>query len=351
MVRSAYIRQGIKAIKLILSSWSVDLNKKIQLVKTYLLAGGTYQVSTWGLIPAIVYKRFHATILQAYRTITHQKFVPFSSSDCLTDDVVVSQFNLIAPMTIIRRARLALFGRVFAKNPALLCRTIEVLSTASKKKIQSSWMAQVLSDYSIMMGPEVSEPVDFTFLHLLKDVTGDPKHFLQRVRKFSISLFANLDVPCPAYKFNDPYVPSQPVSDEFRCDTCDRLFDTKQKLSVHLAVNHHIYDSLYFHLNTTHCLFCMREFHSMPRLYSHLRYRSNICKANYECDDPPLSYDEVHSMFVKNRAHNRTLRLSGCRPTYAQNPSFRVPGPLPMPSILPSRSSPHHILGFGRNKS
>eukprot|EP00973_Karenia_brevis_P029612 4084913-Karenia_brevis.AAC.1 len=64
---------------------------------------------------------------------------------------------------------------------------------------------------------------------------------------------------------------------------------------------------------------------------------------------PLLSKKEADELDARDHEVNRGLYAQGKKLAYARQPCIRVPGPLPLLTVLPARPSQHHALGAGRN--
>ena len=89
-----------------------------------------------------------------------------------------------------------------------------------------------------------------------------------------------------------PPVPDNNNLGEFTCIVCQKAFPSRQQQSVHAFAAHGVKDVIGLYVNTTHCIICLKEFHTRARLLQHIAYRSdrtNICRLNYFDTDPVLT--------------------------------------------------------------
>ena len=174
-------------------------------------------------------------------------------------------------------------------------------------------------------------------------VAQNNKEFIKLVRLYASSQFANLDVPLNFPKYAEPSTVS------LKCDVCQKSFDTVQKLNLHKFKAHNIKDPIYRYINGTHCIVCMREFHTRTRLINHVRYRSHVCRTNLLLGGPLISWSQVEELDYEDQAFKRDLHSKGARAHHVVAPAFRLQGPIPALLIDNDCVSNHHLLGVGHN--
>ena len=89
--------------------------------------------------------------------------------------------------------------------------------------------------------------------------------------------------------------------EEFKCDSCDASFPTEVQKYSHMCKKHGYVNPLRRKVITTHCVSCMRCFHTRSRVFAHVAYRSKTCKAYYlqHVEDAPK---EAYEHFCCGRA-------------------------------------------------
>ena len=96
---------------------------------------------------------------------------------------------------------------------------------------------------------------------------------------------------------------------------------------------HKIKSMLRNKIETTHCLYCLKEFTTRTRIHDHIAYRSKCCLnyylANVSDCDPTL----VEALEVSESARVKALRATGRRDLFHPVRAFVLPGPHPQPPI------------------
>ena len=335
--KAGYIRSSVKSLRRVLCCPHVPLRRKLTCIQAHLLAGGLYISGTWSHIPNLAYNKLFHSILYAYRMATNNLYNPVNVQRIFSDSDLVSEFNLIAPMSMIRSNRITLFHRIIVKGPPLLNNLIIFM-----QDVNYGWIDCIKSDLS--------------WLSLSGDLSGDSRSLSQMadsiragfplsrvVKKFAISSFANIIVPNSLPQF------AEPIQHPCQCADCDKHFSSYQRMMVHRSRKHDYLDPINCYVSSNHCPICMLYFHSRVRVLNHIKYRSFVCKANLLLAGPILLDADARALDVAQREQNRVLYASGLRAHAATLPVFRLQGPLP-PSILPANITPseHHLLGNGR---
>ncbi len=138
--RCGIMRVETAKFRSLLRNSQLPFLKKNHSIQAYLLSKGTFQCSTWVYLPVIHFKRFHGCILGMYRDAMGY-YSPVGLNDLFSDDDLLFEHSLIAPMTMIRQARLLLFSRVLLKQPPLIMELVLSLSTSA-----NSWVSGLLGD-------------------------------------------------------------------------------------------------------------------------------------------------------------------------------------------------------------
>ena len=100
------------------------------------------------------------------------------------------------------------------------------------------------------------------------------KTFFKGVRLFCRSPFANLVMDAHS-------TPTAKASPDIRCDLCNATFDSSQQLGIHRFNVHSVKPEWGRFADSTHCIVCLREFHTKERVLNHIRYRSVVCRTNH----------------------------------------------------------------------
>ena len=110
----------------------------------------------------------------------------------------------------------------------------------------------------------------------------------------------------------------EPVAEHWPCYECGRFFDSHHSWSTHSrACIGHI-SPTWRAIWATHCVSCMQEFHTVPRLQQHLRHTSPRCMELAAANLPPPP-PELRRALLQVRSAQRlpAIRLAGPLPAWA----------------------------------
>ena len=191
----------------------------------------------------------------------------FSTKDVsylVSDNDIVYKYNLVNPMTLIRRGRLSLLARVLRKSPPHI---IE-LATRTASFI-SGWAYAVSADCMWLdgcggFGGAFKYQLDFS--QWVTELGHDPVGFNKKVSRFCASPYANVSTHRV-----DQLAPAVAGVSPLRCHVCGQPENSEQQLRLHLFKRHHIKDSIHRYADTTQCTICLKEFHHRENLINHLK--------------------------------------------------------------------------------
>ena len=178
------------------------------------------------------------------------------------------------PSTILKYARLSLFGRICVKSLVYLFSMVSALLS-----YHESWTNLVVSDLVWLTNcPAYAANVSASFDQWCLEIRDNYRRFKTQLSKYAKLRIANIP-PDPISKIPDCSGLSTCIPLE--CSECGTCFNTLQKLSLHLFKKHGIRNlwRRYVHEHT-HCPVCLRSFWTRERLINHIRYRSVVCKHN-----------------------------------------------------------------------
>jgi len=340
--RCAIVCTACKSFSHIFKNELVSDSKKVSVVRAYLVSKGAHNCSTWPALPPHLSAKFHHAIMSVYRkalglTVSaanaHLPIVP--------DDEIISEYGIVAPLNLIRCARMQLFVRILMKSPTdLLEILLSTIDYCPKKRSSNPWSAEVLNDFKILALH------DRRFSGSLRDIIvnlpsiPNPSRI---VRRLMYNEFANLDVPNASVKPPRHLIP-------MNCYLCDKVFPSFQQLSLHQFKAHGIKNLVRRYVDGVHCTVCLLYFHTRERLINHISRRSKVCKAVILSSPPIIDEQQSLALDEAEKSDNRKLYSTGMRRHTAKSPAFRLPGPIN--KVHPLRAptySPHHPLGLGRN--
>ena len=97
-------------------------------------------------------------------------------------------------------------------------------------------------------------------------------------------------------------------------DGCNVAFDTFAGLRAHQATAHKMYNPIRYRLDTTRCLSCDKQFHTISRAYKHVAYGNPVCKAFYLARDPILDNDKVEDLMLREQKAKKALGIKQIAP-------------------------------------
>ena len=160
---------------------------------------------------------------------------------------------------------------------------------------------------------------------------------LRNIKKFIIIPFANiLTNACTP-------VGAAVVSANIQCTEpgCTNVEDSYQQHKLHLFSAHGIKDPIGRYVSGTHCVICLKDFHTRVRIINHHKHRSKICADKLlTTREIFLSVEEAKELDIAERARNRELAHIGRRSHFAKIPQIQLVGCLPACLMLDSRGRP-----------
>jgi hypothetical protein len=248
------------------------------------------------------------------------------------------------PSTILSASRLQLMCRIACKAPPVLLDL--VCDCALDPRMTRGWSCQVWKDLRwLALSDKFGDIASGGFKGWLSYAKACPKFFKREVKRFARLRIANIEHGSSGKPAVDNAVPSH------ACDLCEKSFASFQQLSLHRFKLHGAKNCWRLYVGEdTHCRVCLKLFWNRERLINHIRYRSSICKYNVQFRGFRCSEEEA--VLIDQRLSAEYVRLygSGKRRHTVQEPVIRLQGPM-LPVMIPegSKTSPHHILGFGHN--
>ena len=209
--------------------------------------------------------------MELYRDVSGHYYGNRLDKPILSDDDLLYQYELMSPETIIRLARLSLFGRICVKAPAILSKLV-----CDMQVFSSGWTASVMSDLKwLQLDPSFESGKDFAIGEWIDYVGQYHKQFKKLIMKFSRTRIANV---APVKSDQAELTLGESL---FTCSSCSYQTNTNQKLSLHLFKSHGIKNMWRHYIgDRIHCSVCLKLFWTRERLLNHVRYRSKICKYN-----------------------------------------------------------------------
>lgn len=322
--------------------------KKIGVVQAYMLSKGIFQCGTWPMLPDVLYKRFHTTILNVYRNATGSYFKLAKDADggvgvdvssiFNDDDDVICQHGFICPRTMLRLARLSLLCRIIRKSPPGL---LELIRAQAATRPKRGWVSSLHDDFLWLRHCEdFMQCKSFDVSPWLDHLGHDINASLSKIRKFCHSPFANIMAnwaDAPVLK-----VFAAPI----QCQVCGHTSKSHQAHAVHLASKHAIKCKFRRFVDGPVCRIRLKNFGTRVRCINHAK-KCLVCKMNLLIRGPVISQAEADELNAAECQRNVKLYAAGRRSHHAEVPCIQGCGPL-LP-IIASQPSSHHALGVGHN--
>ncbi len=141
------------------------------------------------MTPAL-YGKNHSAVAQVYRIATKNVFDPAAVNSMFSDADLISEYGLVSPMSIIRYSRLSLFARIAGKSPLCL---VDLLKTVWGDCF--GWVQALRSDFKwLYYSGLLISPAEDISSHF-DAIAVDYRSFVRSVRRYSLTKFANFDVP------------------------------------------------------------------------------------------------------------------------------------------------------------
>jgi bacterioferritin-associated ferredoxin len=113
-----------------------------------------------------------------------------------------------------------------------------------------------------------------------------------------------------------------------RCDVCNAVFDSKQKLALHRFKEHDRARSVRQYAVGSQCIACLHHLFSRDRLVCHLAEKSARCRQLWYMQCPPLSSREHDDNINSIRLETADLAKHGWSRDKATTHIVRAAGPL-----------------------
>ena len=97
----------------------------------------------------------------------------------------------------------------------------------------------------------------------------------------------------------------------FQCLQCEAKFITLQKLALHRFRIHKYKIKARWFAPVTHCLWCLKQFHTRRRVISHLQYAGTGCLSMLEGTMEQLTNEEVQQLDEEDAARIREAKRRG----------------------------------------
>jgi len=335
--RACIIRSETRALReRVLSNMVVSVERRMTVLQLHILL---FQAGAWASLSPKALRRIHAAVMFAYRIVADAAYS--GTAPTLTDQEVLRLTKAVAPINLLRLARILLLIRVCAKAPAYTIATIMIAAQA-----KTSWLfsASMDIDWACVHYEPLASNAAWTITMWMDAFCCEPQKYKRLFSDACRSTAANVVASWATT------ATLSPLANHWLCDQCEKACATKQALSVHRWRKHGMkrYERLL--VSTTFCEICLLEFHSRQRLLNHVAEKSDICRQCYHLLGPKLTLEQANEMDAYEAAHSQANKAKGLPRHQAKELCFRLQGPL-HPVVAPftvHETGCHHPLGIGR---
>ena len=287
-------------------------------------------------------KKFSSCIMRLYRDVCGCYYGNPGGKALLSDIDMLYQYDIMCPSTIIRLARIQLFGRLAAKAPPVLLSLV-----CDMASINRGWTNAVMDDFKwLSLSDKFHSHSSFTVLDWVEYARSNLKSLKRDAKIFAKTRFANI-IPMSSEVM--PHVSEGPLL--HACASCSYCAPTFQQLSLHMFKKHGVKCIWKTYVGDfLHCRVCLKLFSNRECVLNHIKRRSKICRHNALLRGPVCTAEEANNLDQRDAPANAALCRAGKRRHSVVHPAVQLQGPrLPILPIDCTTSSRHHFLGRGHN--
>ena len=122
------------------------------------------------------------------------------------------------------------------------------------------------------------------------------------------------------------------LADAWFCYECGLQFGSRQAWGAHRFKKHGIKREIRQHVEGTHCVVCLFEFHARDRLIQHFERASPACREWVMDNLPRLPTETVDTLEAEAAEDATRLKAHGRHRMHASLPAARIPGPMIAPA-------------------
>ncbi|CAE8665862.1 unnamed protein product [Polarella glacialis] len=304
----------------------------------------TYNIAVWPQLNKSMNKKLSKAVMNIHRGI-HGGWNPKNPDHNLTDGQVLSKAMAPTADELKRTARLRYFGRLHRSGPLMLWALLK-----QEDAYPNSWLAMAWEDVRWFKGllqaertlPEVHEKQEWQELiekmpasqwnaavrRAQEIATIKRRNYVEQQewqRGFREQLeHAGLQVQVHGDKCED----QQEARLGYKCDKCPRMFESLQKVSVHLYKIHHVKSEARKFAAGSSCMCCLKQYHTRPRLIQHLLCRQTGCLQMMRASMQPLSEEDAEQLDKEDREVINRDKQRGQRSREHRLPFVQLHGPM-----------------------
>ena len=331
--KEAMVYEDLRRLrKRVLANPAVPLSDRARIAQVAVLSRLLFQVGSWPKLTGSLARRFHTAVMRVYRAVAG-----VNHESGMTDAAVIEQLGAIAPLVVIRLARVTLAVRVASRAPAalqaLLCQA---------RPCPRSWLRALEEDlvwFAGLGGDDQrlrAQAFPLWWAAFRRESQAYRRAFLAAARS----------EPARQTQIWATSAAERELVEQHPCGQCGKVFATRQALAVHGFQAHGGSTAARWHARTTFCPVCLLEFHTRDRVITHFS-QSSVCRMNLLLNHPRLGAEEFEALQTHAAEQVRALRASGRARCYAAVPCLRLQGPLPL-AVTPATDPGGHPLGHGR---
>ena len=299
---------------------TIGLDVKRPAIATLLWSRLLHNAGTWPRLTAGEYRRLHGAFLRVVHAIACTEVQEYD--DSRINFIALDKLQLPDLPDLLREARCRLVPRLLRVAPAYVRRLLDNEGGLRSLLIDDfEWLVSrvnKLASFGRDFPPAANSP---EWINLAR---SNPKAWQTYVADGHIAAVSGVHA-----RSSEPPAPPAPVLDKVSahiCYDCGQSFLKMRALLQHARVMHGAKSSCYTAMHGTSCLRCLKEFHTMQRVLTHLR--TTKCGPLVAHNVPPVPGDAHASLQAASRVETRRQRQGHLVPA-TMLPPRRLCGPLP----------------------
>lgn len=210
-----------------ISNPTIELQKKLQVVQSVMLAKGLFNAGAWPVLYHSEYRKVHVAVMEIYRSIGQDPYNP----DWEPDGSMMSRMELTSPRNLLRILRAGLLISLLRNKPFIVWVTICAVGDARR-----SWLRAVRDDLSWYDGKH--EFFDGFGTISLRDAFAKVIKHSKQFKRYVLLICSQ-----PANNIAEAWAKCKAdvsLCLHHRCEMCAMNFQSTQELAVHNFWVHHV---------------------------------------------------------------------------------------------------------------
>eukprot|EP00438_Fugacium_kawagutii_P026552 Skav203810 [mRNA] locus=scaffold1236:317608:322820:- [translate_table: standard] len=321
-------------------SFVVSLKHKVHIFRSLSISRFLYNVHVWVGVTEREWNRWTAALRLPLLSLVRSRLRLVGRMN-LPLEVLAGLVRLPLPDDLVHVARLRYLARLLKVCPPILWAWTAQLASTPR-----SWLTELRSSlrwllrfypHPLPLTADAPFAEWFAFVSLDASWKGRLKTTLAACEGFrhaqAEAHLWNLSFDSVVRQYGGvvPDSPSSPPLCSWACDFCDARFASKNALAMHSAKVHGYRNITHFFAIDGQCPACVRDFHTRPRLRSHLAASPHCLPVLRACF-APLTDEAVQQLDSVDLEAAQALQKEGWHSTKALLPRAKCSGPaLPLP--------------------